>query len=459
MVEWRMTIFRALLALLLASPAFAQVRAVPRIAAPFVSAPALPTLAAPSIGSTLPSLPAAPLLTERAAFELQKDADRLHAALAGVHAREMAGEPRAVLADAKRALAADLKSVLSQIPGEGMDWDSLSDALKELRRERAALEKLDRAAGPDASERAARSGRRAQLNAEILALQMRAAWSQLTGEAPLNAPAFRRNAAMWSLVGAYNSAAAARAESGWREGRDHAEAVFGDGRAVVVSRRWMNAHSELDEAVRDARNGRAKQAAERFARLAELLRKAPAQDAEHLARHRAAAAVLHAAVAAALSGEDGADLTERAAAAKALITHPKLSEPVAVSYGGLGKAARAQVHALESAKAEYLSVLAREAVLARWAQVLAGPRPTKADRAAARIDIAEAQAWAARGFVGPKQLAAQALGASLAALDRGDAALAAKHAGWGRDELSARRTELERIAEGLRRRLARLAGV
>jgi hypothetical protein len=90
--------------------------------------------------------------------------------------------------------------------------------------------------------------------------------------------------------------------------------------------------------------------------------------------------------------------------------------------------------------------------------ILAGPRPTKADRDAARADLAEASAWAARGFVGAKQVAAQNLDATLTALDRGDDALAARHAGLARDELASRRAELERIAAGLRARLARLAG-
>jgi hypothetical protein len=102
-------------------------------------------------------------------------------------------------------------------------------------------------------------------------------------------------------------------------------------------------------------------------------------------------------------------------------------------------------------------VLARETALARWTEVLAGPRPTPADRASARADMEEARTWSRRGFVGAKQIAAQDLDAALAALDRGDDALAARHAGWARDELSGRRADLERIAAGLRARLARLA--
>jgi hypothetical protein len=424
-----MNLFRALLVALLAAPALAQVRGVP------------PTAGVSPL--------ATPVLSERAALELQLDAGRVYAALAAVHARALSGAPAAELAPAKRAVAADLRALAAQAPAVAEEaWPAVSGRLKALRAERAALEK-------DARPEDAR--RRAVLNGEISALQLRAALLQLSGRAPLSAPAFRRNAAMWSLMGAYNSAAAGRAEAGWLEGRDRAEALFGDGRAVVVSRRWRDAHAELSAAARDARAGRSAAAAERFAELAGILRRAPAPDAEHLARHREAAAALHAAAAAALSGEDGAALSARAEAAAALIPRPRLAVPTAVAYDGAGTAVRAQFHALESAKAEYLAVLARETALTRWTEVLRGPRPTKADRAAARAELAAARAWAARGFVGAKQSAAQELGAALDALDAGDARLAARHAGWARDELAGRRAELERIAAGLRARLARLA--
>ncbi len=427
-----MNISRVLFPLLLAVPSFAQVREISPAIAPVSGALALPP---------------APILTERAAFELQKDADRVYAALAQVHNQEMQGAPRAALAPAKRAVASDLRGVLTQLPAGPSDWKTLSSRLKALRRERAALE------GTGAGD----SRARAEVNGRIYALQMRAAWAQLNGDAPLSAPAFRRNAALWSLVGAFNSAASGRADAGWREGLDRAEAVFGDGRAVVVSRRWRNVHSELEDAARDARNHREAAAADKFAELADILRRAPVEDASHLERHQRAAAALHAAASAALSGEDGRELSARALAVKDLIPHPKLAEPAAVLYDGAGKAARAQFHALESSKSEYLAVLAREAALTRWALILAGPRPTKADRDAASADLAEARAWARRGFVGTKQVAAQNLDAALAALDRGDGALAARHAAYARDELAARRAELERIAAGLRARLARLA--
>ena len=447
-----MTILRAAFALLLALPVFAQVRPLPPVAAPVLAAPALPTFAAASAGPSLPSLPAAPLLTERAAFELQKDADRLYAALADVHNRAQAGAAPAALAPAKRAVAADLKGVLAQLPAGASDWAEVSAELKHLRAERVALEKA-----ADPAARAVDSRRRAELNGEIYALQLRAAYLQLMGKAPVDAPALRRNAALWSLVGAFNSAAAGRAESGWREGLDRAEAVFGDGRTLVVSRRWRNAHSELDDAARDARNGRAGQAAGKFAELAEILSRTPTDDAEHLARHRAAASALHAAASAALAGENGATLSARALAAKGLIPHPKLAEPTPVFYDGADKAVRAQFHALASSKKEYLAVLAREAALKRWAEILAGPRPTKADREAARVDLAEARTWAGRGFVGAKQVAAQNLDAALDALERGDAPLAARHAAYAGQELEKRRAELERIADGIRARLTRLA--
>ncbi|MDE2491382.1 MAG: hypothetical protein KGM24_11070, partial [Elusimicrobia bacterium] len=64
-----MKIFSALLALLLAAPALAQVRGLP-----------------PSAGVAAES---AAVPTEAAALELQLDAGRLYGALAGVHARAL----------------------------------------------------------------------------------------------------------------------------------------------------------------------------------------------------------------------------------------------------------------------------------------------------------------------------------------------------------------------------------
>ncbi len=423
-----MPIFRALLALLLAVPSFAQIRGVPRFAAPLFGAPN------------------APILSQLAALELQKDADRLYASLARVHARELGGDARAELIPAKQSVRDDLRSVLNQLPPAPADWSELAAQLKDLRARRKALE----------DSGAAGSHRRAELNGKIYALQLHAAWAQLMGKAPVAAPALRRNAALWSLVGAYNSAAAAGAEAGWREGLDQAEALFGDGRVVVVSGRWRNVHSELEDAARDARNGRQADAAGKLAELADRLHRAPVKDAALLARHRQAAAALHAAAAAALSGEDGGAVSARTLAVKDLLPHPNLAEPTAVAYDDAGAAARAQLHALDSAKEEYLAVLAREAALTRWATVLAGPRPTREDRAAARAALSATGDWARRGFVGPKKIAAQNLDAALAALARGDDALAARHAALARDELTSRRAELLDVAEGLRRRLARL---
>lgn len=420
-----MTLLRAFLALWLA---------VPALAAPAARVPVVPVRAG------LAPVAAAPAWSARASFELQKDSDRLYASLASIHARAKAGEKAASLVDAKRAFLDDLSAVVAQLPPAPAAWPALSARLKEARAERAALEKDGKAD--------------ARLESEIVGLQLRAALSQIKGEAPLNSAELRRNAAMWSLVGAYNSAASGNAQSAWAEGRGRAEVLFGDGTAVVVSSRWRNAHAELEDAARDARNGRQALAAEKLSALAWLLRRVPA-DAENLARNAKAADALEAAA----KAGDGARMSELALAAKSLIKHPKLPDPVAVPYAGLGKAARAQVHALESVKKDYLSVLEREAALSKWSEVLAGPRPTKRNIKNARGVLADVQAWAARGFVGGKQVAAQALSAALEALEVGDNALAARHAAWAKQELAMRRAELERIGSALLRRLGRLAGV
>lgn len=382
-------------------------------------------------------------LTERANLELGKDADRIYASLAAIHSREIKGAaPEALRAD-KLALLADLRGVLGQLPpAAARDWPAVSSELKNLRAERATLE----AAGPSAASA------RAELNADIARLQLHAAYLQLTGRAPLEAHALRRNAALWSLVGAYNSAAAGKADAAWGEGRERAAALFGDGENVVVARRWRAVDTELDELARDARNGREAKAREKLRELAAFLRRAPATGAENLARHREAADKLDAA--AALG--DGKLMSSSALSIKDVLPHPRLPDEAAVSYAGADKLQRAQLHQLDSIKAEHARVLEREAALSKYSRLLAAPRVAKKERDAAREAFESARVWAARGFVAGKQVAAQALEAALAALDRGDLKLASKHAGWAADELAQRRAELERTGRGVLNRLARL---
>jgi hypothetical protein len=126
-----------------------------------------------------------------------------------------------------------------------------------------------------------------------------------------------------------------------------------------------------------------------------------------------------------------------------------------VSYEDMGAALRAQVHALESGRADYLETAAREAGLRRAQALLGSPRPSAEERAEARRLLEAARDWAARGRVEAKRLVASNAAPALDALERGDDGLAARHAGWAADALAERRDELLRIGLSLRRRLLR----
>lgn len=444
-----MKIFRALLALFLALPAAAQVRVVPAfqghaapsisvLAAPSLSAPSLSAPLVPSLSPSLLSAPAAPqapvavapaALPARTVLGLRDDADRLYAALANIHSREKANETPAALNALKRALLLDFDGVIAGLPavelGEG---PSPRGRVKILRRERAK------------AERAGEPVRLAAVSGELAALQLRVAREMISEYSPVAPKAFKRNAALWSLVGAHNSAAASAAEAVRLEALARGEEAFGDGRPYVVWNRWSNIHAELEQAALHARNGR------------------PAEARRLL---RAAAATLR------LAGRDASDLKAAAAfealakrpksdailAAKALVPHPDVKTAAPVPYEKLSSAMRAQVHALESTRADYLETLEFETSLRRAEAVLTSPRPSAADRAQARERLIAAAEWAGRGRVEAKRLAARNLEAAVAALDRGDLTLAARHASWTVDALVERRAELTRIALSVRRRL------
>ena len=443
-----MKIIRSLLALFLAFPAAAQVRVVPALqasaapaivlSAPAISAPSLTAPLAPALTPSLLSAPAAPqapaavvpaALPARTVLGLRDDADRLYAALAEIHSKEKANETPAALNALKRALLLDFDGVLAGLPAVALpEGQSPRGRVKVLRRERAK------------AERAGEPVRLAAVSGELAGLQLRVAREMISDASPVAPKAFKRNAALWSLVGAHNSAAASAAEATRLEALARGEEVFGDGRPYVVWNRWSNIHAELEQAALHARNGR------------------PAEARKVL---RAAAATLR------LAGRDAADLKAAAAfealakrpksdailAAKALVPHPEVKTASPVPYEKLTSALRAQVHALESSRADYLETLDFETSLRHAEALLSSPRPSAAIIAQARARLSPAAEWAGRGRVEAKRLAARNLEGAVAALDRGDLKLAALHATWTVATLSERRAELSRIALSVRRRL------
>ncbi len=415
-----MKIFRFLLALLLASPAAAQIRVIPPLPAPSFVSPPVAALSAPL-------LPAA-ALPARTVLGLRDDADRLYAALAAIHSRDKVGEASPALAGLKRALIADFDGVIARLPPAALAADETPAArVKALRRERAQ------------AERNSTPARLASVTGELAAMQLRAGRDMLAADSPIGPRAFKRNAALWSLVGAHNSAAASAAEAARLEAFAQGEAAFGDGRPFIVWNRWSNMHAQLEQAARHARNGRPAEARRLLRSAAAILRRSG---------HDAADLNAAAAFAALARQPDSATIL----AAKNLVAHPDVKTRTAIAYGEFNSARRAQVHALESARADYLETLDHETSLRLAEALLSSPRPSTADKARARVFLTSAAEWAGRGRIEAKRLAARNLLSAVAALDRGDRKLAARHAGWAVDTLVERRAELSRIALSMRRR-------
>lgn len=430
---------RALLALLLAFPAAAQIRLVPALKG--ASAPAI-SLQSPQFSAplSLPSLPAAAApqapsaavpvpLPARTVLGLRDDADRLYAALAAIHSREKANDTDSALKALKRALLADFDGVIAGLPAPVLEKGQTNTGrLKVLRRERAK------------AERSGEPRRLAAVSGELAALQLRVAREMISESSPVAPRALKRNAALWSLVGAHNSAAASAAEAVRLEAILKGEEAFGDGRPIVNWNRWSNIHAALEEAALHARNGRPAKARKVLRAAAATLRLA-GRDASDLA--------------AALAFENLAKKPKSAAilSAKSLVAHPDVKTRAPIPYNEMSAALRAQVHALESARADFLVTLEHETALRRAEALLTSPRPSPSDRAQARKAMSDAAEWAGRGRIEAKRLAARNLIAAMAALDGGDLKLAARHAGWTVDALEERRAELTRIALSVRRRL------
>ncbi|UPT74851.1 MAG: hypothetical protein M0D55_03810 [Elusimicrobiota bacterium] len=315
----------------------------------------------------------------------------------------------------------------------------LRASIKALRAGRAKAEKaLLKAPAP---ARAAASKELVEVSGALAARQLKAARELLAADSPVGPRAFKRNAAMWSLVGAHNSAAAAAVEAAYLRALAEAEPAYGDGRPYVWSNRWRNIRTELETAARDARNGREAKAARDLAELAGVLR------ATGDARDAADAAALDALTAA---PESSAILV-----AAARVAHPSIKVRTPVAYADMAASLRSLVHALESGREDYLATAGFEADLRRAAVLVSSPRPSAADLALAAGLLEGATAWAGRGRVDAKRAAQVNLAAASAALARGDRTLAARHLVWAADGLEARRGELRSIGLSLRNRLLR----
>lgn len=430
-------------------------------------------------GTSLLTSPGGREVPERGAFELQMDIDRLYGELLAIHQAEKAGvaaEDAKALRERKSALLKDIDGVIVSIPEarKTKHFKTLKTELAAQRQTRDALVKLQRnaLAGARYDEIESLSAEAIGLHGKILVSQLQIARAFLRGRSGLKAKTFIRNAALWSLVGAYNSAAILKTEHRYRANLVRASRLFQSGETVIIGRqRWVNAATLLDEAGRDVRNGRAEKAGLTLTTLAALYSSQQDVSAALLRRFALIAGELRrlASRINLLNGpnappEGTKDISDAVAALRESIPHPKIRASQDVSFSAVDKAQRAQQHTLSSIHEEYLVILRHQANLElfvdRLASAMAGKgaqkKLSKKDQAAMMADLALLSVWADRGFVQSKQLAGQFLTSALQHLAASDLVNTVRYLDFTAAELKNRLAELERIYAGVSRRAARL---
>ncbi|MFH2202358.1 MAG: hypothetical protein ABIJ96_04545 [Elusimicrobiota bacterium] len=413
--------------------------------------------------------------------------DRLYAELAGIHAVEKdpgaSSQSRLALPARKRAFIQRLEALDGGVPGtvEADNFAAISKELKTLHAGRAAHYRRMRAAAGDREELNAEAIR---INLTLLKTQLRTVRLLLSEDSPLPSKVFRRNAALWTLAGAYNSAAMLKAELRYRgtlaQSRRKARESFevdaagaivrifdlpgfamelhGSGkseRVVIRQQRWRSLAKGLSDAALHARNGRIDQSIEKLTQLAAL----DAAFSARIAQVRARVESLMAP-----NPPPAKEVSAEILAVRDGIVSPLYPNWKGVEYENLSTALRSQAHTLAANADESARILRAVADLERASDLLnsaveSGVRPHARPLAKEEFDdigavIQDLRSWAARGKVAQKQSAAGHLQSAAAGQARGDYAAARRDIARAIAGLNARLQTIERISAGVRRRAA-----
>ncbi len=448
-------------------------------------------------------------VTERAIYEIQREVDSLYAELSEIHSAEKQGLG-AALGARKKELLAQLDGLFASVPGPQVSDRAIKTLSRNLKEAQAARTNLyNHARGrrwQDAGLDLVEFNRRAvELNLAVLKLQLQTARLHLRGKTNLGYKSFRRNAALWTLLGAYNSAVGLKSEIRFRDSLENMEGkvreyrtlgqdgipirVFelpgfdiellgGTGEKPQVSvrqQRWRNVLTVIEEAARDARNGRA---AEAEAAIDEIMKLYTVdyrgEMDEGLSRRYliiggALMSLKHIATklktaedAAYKSGAD--EFTRAATRIPEIIPHPKLSMGQNVAYEGLDTALRSQAHTLDSNIRETEKVLRHVADLEYAAEIIAASLPhpqrklvrkvTKRELKAIAELVDGLHAWTQRGFVRQKQAATGYLATAARGLETGDLKLAQKFIEYTAQILRERVDAMSNISSRVRVRAA-----
>jgi len=441
-----------------------------------------------------------PRTAERAALELKLDAEELYVGLREIHDLA-ARQGDILLRERKTSYLTRLQKIAGGVDAASVvnaPYKAASARLKRLHKERDSLvdAQAQAAKAQDPARLDALNETAIELHRSILKTQLGVSILQLTGKSRLASKAARRNAAIWTLAGAYNSAAALEAEVRYSANRSRLREkrreyltrdAFGrpvrvfnlegfdidvfppveGGKPVVTIRqqRWRNVLTNLAGAARDARNGRPDEAVEKLDTITALYTIADKSVKPEVRRDyaRIANALAIARKSVAKGKPDASDRIEDIAE---LLSYPKLSSWKDVAYEGLDKALRSQAHTLTGNLQETTRVLRHLSELEYWRDLLnAALRPAQGGVGRAlskreRTRMVEAmesiRAWAERGKVRPKQEAATALATAADALAREDLVMARERVLRAREALQRRVNDLDSISANVRRRAASL---
>lgn len=441
-----------------------------------------------------------PRIAERAARELKLDAEKLYVTLREIHDISVR-QGDAGLRDRKLALLQRLDTAARNVPAAPVvqePYQAASNQLKDLHKQRDMLidAQGQAAAAQNGAKLDALNEAAIELHRSILKAQFGVSTLLLTGKSRLNSKPMRRNAGIWTLGGAFNSASALEAEVRYHTNRHRlrekrseylTQDAFGrpvrvfnlegfdievfppidGGKAIVTIRqqRWRNVLTNLRDAARDSRAGRHDAASNRLDTIVGIYTVAETSVEPEIRRDykRIAHALNEAREAVANRQENASDLIE---AIGEMLSYPQLSTWEDVAYHGMEKALSSQAHTLIGNLNESVRVLRHLSELEYWQDLLnAALRPeqggvgrplSKRERTRIRGGMDSILSWAKRGKVRPKQETAIALETAATAMEREDFVMARERIKRAHTALQRRLKDLDSISAHVRNRAASL---
>jgi hypothetical protein len=453
------------------------------------------------------------LINERAAYELETEVDGAFAELSEIHAQEMKGAT--VDSERKRILLRTLTRLYNGVPGPAVHtfpWKELQATLATSREERKDVaQQLSEARQAGRSVNLAAFNTAAvRANQTVLKVQLQTARIMLSRQAPLKAKSWRRNAALWTLTGAFHSAlqlkseirfqallsrARQRVHEYWtHDGAGHPVRVFSlDGfdielhsgsdanaldkpEVTVRQQRWRNTLTSLATIARDVRAQRDAAAIERLADLERLytidyagLPISPPQSARY-AEIAASLNALRDAVRGLPKGTARRSavvvISESITTLSETLLSPKISSWRDISYADLATAIRSQAHTLASQQDEIGALYRNAADLRLSADVIAVSLPAAERKIVRRLPKKEQdetlamlkrlQTWTARGQVRAKQNASRYLTSAVNHLRAGEPQFALDFINRAATQLENRAVAIDGMMTHVRRRAAGL---